>query len=51
MNTYPDEDYELDEPVASCEVCGASIYDGPFDDDGTDLCDQCRWWREQTSED
>lgn len=41
------DDYEDSEPVASCEVCGMNIY--AEDDDGTDLCDQCQWWQQQTN--
>lgn len=38
---YPDDDYENNEPVGSCENCDSNIY--PDEDDGSGLCDQCQW--------
>ncbi len=38
-----DEDYA--EPIGSCDNCGTNIY--RYDDDGTELCDQCQWWADQ----
>jgi hypothetical protein len=30
-----------EEPVDSCDRCGVNIYED--EDDGSGLCDQCRW--------
>lgn len=40
---YPD-DYDSNEPIGSCEWCGANIYPDDYDDE---LCDSCAWHAEQ----
>ena len=36
------DDDEPDEPVGSCDDCGANIME--FEDDGSGLCDRCQWY-------
>jgi hypothetical protein len=43
-------EYEQDDPiVGSCDICGCDLFASECN--GLGLCDQCRWWDEQASED
>jgi hypothetical protein len=42
-------EYEEGEPiVGSCDGCGGDVYASECEFDG--LCDQCRWWSDQSED-
>lgn len=41
---YDDDDWDDNEPIGSCDLCGCNLYP---DDDWDGLCNQCSWSCEQ----
>ena len=46
MDIEYEEREEPNEPVGSCDSCGANYY--ADEDDGSGLCDQCQWALDQS---